>query len=282
MVIAAMALKAMAANKFALLAAAIAACAALVAAIAMAPVDSAPDVVPDRPGIREIYLTAAGGREWRLNDTSPRDGLTISPAAAPIYPMSDGTWQLSRETDSPNTGFRMYVISPDVWHNVEMTGYFRLKSFSFEEEFAFAVRTGQHTVQDPCDGTAYYGALSFGGKTWFQKEVVHAEGGYTGKRHSSLSVEPLTDNRLVGIKMIAYNVDAGVKLELWVDDRADDNWKKMAETIDSGGWSSDIGACGRAPDHVISEPRPRVTFRVDNATFDFKDLSVREIQPPSV
>ena len=140
---------------------------------------------------------------------------------------------------------------------------------------------GQHTIHDPCDGTAYYGALSFGGETWFQKEVVHSEGGYTNKRHSSLSVDPLTDYRMVGIKMIAYNVDSGVKLELWVDDRADNKWVKMAETVDSGGWRSDIGACGRAADHVISEPRPRVTFRVDNTTFDFQDLSVREIQPPA-
>ncbi len=28
---------------------------------------------------------------------------------------------------------------------------------------------------------------------------------------------------------------------------------------------------------MISEPRPRVMFRVDNATFELMDLSVREI-----
>lgn len=111
---------------------------------------------------------------------------------------------------------------------------------------------------------------------WFQKEVVHAEGGYTDKRHSSISVDPLRD-RWIGIKMVAYNVDQGVKLELWVDDKADSNWIKIAETSDTGEWSGRTEYCGRESDHVISEPRPRVMFRVDNATFEFRDLSVREI-----
>jgi hypothetical protein len=206
-----------------------------------------------------------------------RGGLVISPSAAALYAMPDGSWQIGRETDSANTGLRMYVISPDGWRDVEMTGYVRLKSHTFDEEFAWAVRSGQHTDRNPCDWTAYYSALPFAGQTWFQKEVIHIDRGYTPKRHSSISVKPLQD-RLVGIKMIAYNVDHGVKLELWVDDRADNNWVKIAETVDSGGWSSRIEYCGREPDHVISEPRPRVVFRVDNVTFEFKNLSVREIE----
>jgi hypothetical protein len=159
-----------------------------------------------------------------------------------------------------------------------MTGYVKLESYTFEEEFAWAVRSGQHTDRDPCEGTAYYGALSFAGRASFQKEVAHVEGGYADKRFSSLTVDPLK-GRWVGIKMIAYNVGEGVKLELWVDDRADGNWTKMAETVDDGGWSSRETACGREHDYVISEARPRVTFRVDNATFEFRDLSVREIVP---
>lgn len=230
----------------------------------------------DRLGVREIYQTKPGGREWYFNATDPRDGLTISPAATTLH-ADAGSWKIGRETNSTNTGLRMYVISGG-WQDVEMTGYVKLESYSIEEEFAWAVRAGKHTADDPCDGTAYYGALSFDGRTWFQKEVVHIDGGYTDRRHSSLTIEPLKD-RWVGIKMIAYNIEQGVKLELWVDDKADNNWVKMAETIDSGGWSSRVESCGREPDHVISEPRPRVTFRVDNATFEMKDLSVREIVP---
>lgn len=225
----------------------------------------------------EIYPTKPGGREWFLNVTQPKDGiLLISPVAATVYERPGGSWGIGRETNSPETGLRMYVVSPEGWRDVEMTGYVRLESFSFDEEFAWAVRSGQHTASNPCDGTAYYGALSFAGEATFQKEIAHFEGGYTDKRRSSLTVEPL-EGRWIGIKMVAYNVEQGVKLELWVDDRADNSWSKIAETTDVGGWSSNEGFCGRDPDHVISEQRPRVTFRVDNATFEFRDFSVREI-----
>jgi hypothetical protein len=261
--------KAMAANKFAIAAAVVSA-----GLILTFPAASAASV--DRFGVKQIYTSKQGGREWFLNATDPRDGLVISPAAAELFPMPNDTWQIGRETATPNTGLRMYVIS-DAWRDVEMTGYVKLKSHTFDEEFAWAVRSGQHSDRNPCDGTAYYGALSFAGQTWFQKEVAHVSGGYTAKRNVSASVDLLQD-RWVGIKMIAYNIEQGVKLELWLDDKADNRWAKVAETIDSGGWSSASGYCGREPDHVISEPRPRVVFRVDNATFEFKNLSVREIE----
>jgi hypothetical protein len=78
--------------------------------------------------------------------------------------------------------------------------------------------------------------------------------------------------------MVAYNIGNSVKLELWVDQNNDNNWIKAAETVDSGGWASSESACGKSPDHVHAEPRPRVTYRIDNATFEFKNLSVREIK----
>jgi hypothetical protein len=66
---------------------------------------------------------------------------------------------------------------------------------------------------------------------------VERDSGYNGKHHSSVSVKPLKD-RWVGIKMVAYNIGKSVKLELWVDDKADNNWVEIAETTYSGGWSS--------------------------------------------
>lgn len=282
--------KAIAANKLAFAAAATAFAGLLIFVVTVVVVPAPTDgnkeqkeeqVINDRFGIREIYQTKPGGQEWYFNSTNPRDGLAISPVAAALYPSSDA-WKIGRETDSDNTGLRMDVISDDnnnsSWRDVEMTGYVKLESYTMEEEFAWAIRSGKHTADDPCDGTAYYGALSFAGRAWFQKEVAHVEGGYTDKRHSDMAVEPLK-GRWIGIKMIAYNIDQGVKLELWVDDRADNNWVKLGETVDSGGWRSQVELCGREPDHIISEPRPRVTFRVDNATFEMRDLSVREIIP---
>lgn len=37
--------------------------------------------------------------------------------------------------------------------------------------------------------------------------------------------------------------------------------------------------CDKERDHVITEAGPFVIFRTDNLILDFKDLSVREIDP---
>ena len=281
--------KAIAANKkIIIIMAAVAACIALTVAVVVAftSITASPPPRPseevtvryDRFGVREIYPTKESGQEWYLNPDNPLDGMfVISPAATPLHRTPDGSWLISRETAGPEHGLRMYVTSPLGWSDIEMTGYVKLKSFSFEEEFAWAARSGKHSQDDPCDATAYFGALEFVGNSWFQKKIFHGEG-YTDKRFSELSIGSLTD-RWIGIKLVAYNVPDGVRLELWVDDRAENNWVKMTETIDSGGWSSETIMCGRAPDHIIAGERPRVMFRVDNATFEFKSFSVREIQP---
>ncbi|HEX2014806.1 MAG TPA: hypothetical protein VLA68_06230, partial [Nitrososphaera sp.] len=144
----------------------------------------------------------------------------------------------------------------------------------------WAARSGKHSPDNICEATAYFGALGFSGNSWFQKKMFHGEG-YTDRRASPIQVYDL-QNRWVGVKLVAYNInaDSSVKLELWLDDRPDNHWVKIAETIDSGNWNTDSPSnCGKTRDYVISEPRPRVLFRVDNASFEFKNLSVREIDP---
>ncbi len=275
-----MQLKLTAANRLAFLVAA-AACISLAGTFAIV-LGSNNDVQYDRFGVREIYHSEDGGYEWYLNSSDPRNGFAISPAATLIDNTSDGAWKITRETTGPNDGVRMYVISPVMWKNVEMTGYVKLISYSFEEEFAWAARSGKHSPDNVCDATAYFGALGFSGNSWFQKKVFHGYG-YTDKRYSSYNVDPL-QGRWVGLKLVAYNIgsDRAVKLQLWLDDKADNNWVKIAETVDSGGWSEDYpGACGRPADHIITDARPRVMFRVDNASFEFRNFSVREIAPPT-
>ncbi|HEY3094493.1 MAG TPA: hypothetical protein VGJ42_01915 [Nitrososphaera sp.] len=49
-----------------------------------------------------------------------------------------------------------------------------------------------------------------------------------------MSVEPLID-RWIGIKMLAYNISQSVERELWVDDKANNNWVKIAKTTNSAG-----------------------------------------------
>jgi hypothetical protein len=59
--------------------------------------------------------------------------------------------------------------------------------------------------------------------------------------------------------------------------------------VNNGGWyagtPNDLfysANCGRSKDYVILNSGPITTFRSDNMIWDFKDLSIREIQAPPV
>jgi hypothetical protein len=94
------------------------------------------------------------------------------------------------------------------------------------------------------------------------------------------------EDRWVGFKTIMWNtIQNGVtviKMQIWLDKYNNNNWVKVDERIDSGGWGNEGGECGGAPDQRITWGGPIATFRWDGATnVDIKNLSVREIQPPS-
>jgi hypothetical protein len=61
--------------------------------------------------------------------------------------------------------------------------------------------------------------------------------------------------------------------------------EKVSELVDDGGWHADSDKfgkedCGGERDRVLTEAGPVVAFRSDDIVWDFKDLSVREIEPP--
>jgi hypothetical protein len=84
-----------------------------------------------------------------------------------------------------------------------------------------------------------------------------------------------------------YNIilpsgQTGVKMQLWLDDKNDGNFVKVDEFTDTGGWGREAQECGGKPDQIITWGGPITTFRWDTANdVDFKNLSVREIQPPA-
>jgi hypothetical protein len=86
-----------------------------------------------------------------------------------------------------------------------------------------------------------------------------------------------------------YNINNNstvVKLESYLDDKNNNGWRKVTDLVDDGGWyanSSDkefySADCGRPKDYIITNGGPIVTFRSDNTIWDFKNLSIREIDP---
>jgi hypothetical protein len=260
-------------------------------------------------GVSEIYPTAIGGREWFVNMTNPANSSHFSETGGfELIKQNDGSWRVN------STHVRLVVETPKnmtEWKNVEITGYAKLSlptdinstssvdsnsnhfatnnSESEEiDDLAFIGRSGRHSSQAPCEGTAYVGGLHNEGSVGWKKEIWHT-GGYTDERAKNTVTKPILD-RWVGWKVIIYdlqmNNQTAVKLESFLDDHNNDSWKKVTEIIDSGGWysrSSDeeffSADCGRMRDQIIIEPGPFVIFRTDNLILDFKNLSVREIDP---
>jgi hypothetical protein len=258
-------------------------------------------------GITRIYPTKVGAREWFLNMSDPKnssnffitDNLNLSK-------LSDGSWRINA------SHVRMVVNTSDgqeKWKNVEITGYVRLSqltngnvsdteisnslSESNEDEIddlVFISRSGRHSSEVPCEGTAYNAGLYTDGSAGWKKEIWHT-GGYTEERARHKLAESYL-NKWIGLKAVVYNVmkdneTSGVKLEMYIDGSNINNWTKVSDITDSGGWYTKSNnteffsaGCGRARDYVIIDGGPNIIFRTDNLLLDFKNLSVREIQPP--
>ncbi len=141
----------------------------------------------------------------------------------------------------------------------------------------------------PCEGTSLKGDIRVNGEVFWQKEIWHT-GGYTDERAKAKVTDSIL-GRWIGWKVVIYNInnDKAVKMESYLDDKNNNNWKKVTELIDKDGWYADTSDkvfysanCGRPKDYIITNSGPIVTFRSDNMIWDFIDLSVREIQPPSL
>jgi hypothetical protein len=99
-----------------------------------------------------------------------------------------------------------------------------------------------------------------------------------------IALSNFSEGKLVGLKYIVYfqqNGKTAVRLQSWIDANNDGKWMKINDFVDSGGWGNQGGYRGEDPDQIITWGGPIATFRWDTATdVDFKNLSVREIDPP--
>jgi hypothetical protein len=239
--------------------------------------------IQDKFGIVEIYPTAGNGSVWYLNNEAPQsDGNFYFRSLEDIgldEEEGQGEFKMDAETGTKKHGVRIHVDSPSrQWKNVEMSGYFKL--VDGEDEFTMIARHGpSYHDNGGCDAYGYYGMLSTDGDAFFKKKTYHHGGGYTGRTAVAENVINELQDRWIGIKFIVYDVSSkDIKLELWIDDGDEtNNWKKVTEYIDDGEWKTDESHCDRPDDYRINSGT-RVSFRVDDSKFEFKKLSVREIE----
>jgi hypothetical protein len=260
----------------------------------------------DKFGTLKIYPTVQDGREWFINMQDPFDDEIVSFNSDIVLDQQlDDSWRVN------SSKLRIRVdTSPgqEEWKNVEMTGYMKMISRSLttdpnelsdqdegsedgdslDPHVTWRARGGRHTDMNPCEGTALNGGIYLDGKVSWKKEIWHT-GGYTNARGVS-EVTSSFVNKWIGWKTVMYNLenDSSVKMESYLDVDANNKWVKVSEVEDNGEWYADTSDeefysvnCGKEKDYKITNSGPTATFRADNLIFDFKNLSIREIQPPA-
>lgn len=251
--------------------------------------------MPDKFGTLAVYPTKQTGREWYVDMRSPNDDGVFNPGSE-IQRQFDGSWQIG--LNASGNGYeqvRMNVMTPpglDEWKDVEMTGYAKVLNASDEDDaLVWYARGNRHNNLVPCEGTSLKGGIAVDGTISWVKEIWHT-GGYTDERGKKKVTESIL-GKWIGWKIVIYNINEKstnrtiVKMESYVDDKAENKWVKVAEEVDRGGWeasSSDSvfysANCGRPKDFVITNPDKVAAFRSDNMIWNFQNLSVREIQAP--
>jgi hypothetical protein len=238
-------------------------------------------------GIKEIYPTRPEGREWFLNSEDPRsDGIFYITSDKNIT-KSDGSWLIN------SSEVRMNVDTPpglSEWKNVEITGYARILSVidpSKENDLAWFARSGIHSNKSPCEGTGLIGGIHTDGTVEWKKEILFREGYTDGRAKAKVVVDPII-GRWIGWKVVMYNTNnnSAVKMESYIDNKDTNYWVQVTNLTDNGGWSAKSSDekfysmnCNKPKDYILTNGGPIVTFRSDNLVWEFKDLSVREIQP---
>jgi hypothetical protein len=247
-------------------------------------------------GTKKIYPTREGGREWYINMDDPRsDGIFFITSDANITRQVDGSWRVI------NTNVRLNVDTPQnmaPWRDVEITGYAKVvdtvpidgNSLANTDDFDlnWLARGGRHTSEAPCEGSALTAILDINGTVGWKKEIWFP-GGYADERDRDKVVTDPLFNRWIGFKAIMYNTNnnTNVKMESYVDNRNTNYWVQVTNLTDTGNWyakspDSEFNSadCGRPKNYVITNGGSIATFRSDNIVWDFKNLSVREIQAP--
>jgi hypothetical protein len=236
---------------------------------------------PDKFGIEQLYPNEDGEPAWFLNEEDPEEDdnfLMTSANDIELEEEDSDVFELDADTGTQKHGVRIHADSPDdEWRNMEMTGYFRLEEG--EDQFTLVARQGPTYNDDGgCGAYGYYGMLSADGDAFFKKKLFH-HGGYSDRTAVEENVVDDLHDRWVGIKLIVYDLDDdAVKLELWVDDgNEENNWRQVTEYVDDGDWETNGSDCDRDGDETIDEGT-RGGFRVDDSQFEFKKLSIREIE----
>jgi hypothetical protein len=273
----------------------------------------------DKYGIKKIYGDASSStfQHWYMDMQNPTaDPRFKNEQNANLKKEADGAWS----SDGSSNG--KYQVRLEGWSesglkkwlNTEITVYANFMNDIVGGDpgsYAFQVYRGggHHSSNSPCDGAAYKARIRKDQNVVICKEILHPD--YTSNRGGLKKLSASPKGRYIGVKEVVYNfVENGktyVKIEVWIDesgmstsgvfDPAKQNWIKMAETKDKGGWASgNGGGCPKLNKDSIASTRQSdeimntsggtsegnlAAYRTDGVKSKIKYFSIREIQAPT-
>jgi len=226
---------------------------------------------------------------WTDDHSGGTDGFRIDGAGTMTMSGSGPRFHIN-STDSSKVAAQRFL-------NTEFTAYFLHKGAAGQNYGGMVVgaRSGPlgHASGggNDCDATTYYARFRNDGKWDFEKELKHPGSSYwSGSGFNTQDPlwhgGKLPQNRWIGMKYLAYNVDSDthVRLELYIDSVSNGipvgggTWEKVGAVVDSGTWTSgDVSGCGYAQDLIINPGHGTFLLRTDGDTAVYKMVSIREI-----
>ena len=250
-------------------------------------------------GIKKIYPTKKSGFEWFMNNYDPESDPYLHNYKS-IVKNEDGSYNIGERSrmgvyskdgigypkenmetyDFTELSKKGYWYKPSDWKNVEITGEYLFKEGEGPGITHYARSEDHSLINNGCGGSSYKLKIHFDGTTSINKEQTHPK---PWKIEINKSPFGKLDKDWFRFKGIMYNLpDGTVKLENWLDPFLNNTWIKIAEYQDKGGWGKDGNKCQGKEDQIITWGSPTATFRWDDVLVDFRNLSVREIQPPII
>ena len=203
------------------------------------------DTRADKFGIREIYPSKPGGEEWYIDMDDPNHNPRTDPQTTLVKnnnSMDNNSWKVkdneTRYDVFTSSGYKPqlittlnqtelakkgYMQSPNDWKNVEMTGYFKINSFTNSDKNGAAhielvARGGKNTndnvlnngLSKQCEATTYHSNTYETGSVKLEKDLMHTDGYTTNDpQRKNTTKEPLL-GRWIGIKAVFYNLNNSV------------------------------------------------------------------------